>query len=43
MILCGGNQRNSDYTDKYEFRVENYELFTVDVLSAEKGSTDLQQ
>lgn len=38
-MLCGGNQRNSDYTDKFEFRVENYELFTVDVLNAEKGST----
>merc|ERR1712087_669971 len=30
-MLCGGNQRNSHYNDKYEFRVEDYELFTVEI------------
>lgn len=30
-LLCGGNQRNSDYSDKFEFRVQNYELFSVEL------------
>ena len=30
-ILCGGSQRNNHYNDKYEFRVQNFELFTVDL------------
>merc|ERR1712218_224000 len=29
-MLCGGNKVNIHYDDKYEFTVENYELFTVD-------------
>jgi len=32
-MLCGGNKRNSHYSDKYEFRVEDYELFTVQLQS----------
>ena len=30
-MLCGGCKINAHYSDKYEFRVTNFELFTVDL------------
>jgi len=39
-MLCGGNKINAHYSDKYEFRVLNFELFTVEL--EESKSTNLK-
>eukprot|EP00485_Elphidium_margaritaceum_P000260 CAMPEP_0202694828 /NCGR_PEP_ID=MMETSP1385-20130828/8583_1 /ASSEMBLY_ACC=CAM_ASM_000861 /TAXON_ID=933848 /ORGANISM="Elphidium margaritaceum" /LENGTH=449 /DNA_ID=CAMNT_0049350739 /DNA_START=48 /DNA_END=1397 /DNA_ORIENTATION=+ len=38
-MLCGGHKVNTCYSDKYEFRVENFELFTVELEMDETQSS----